>query len=210
MSEPARAAAAPSSIEDHRAERKPKAHRWTRWRRELPKRFGLSATALELASELARRADNETGECWGYQARIAADIGRSSKTVQRATAELVNAELVVYWPGGQRRGRGQPQYPSRFRLVPLEGVRSLCPQEAVTESTRPGGNAVPDGRSLCPQEAVTESTLTAVRTTKRTDPPGPPKGGEGAIAIGGSRISVRGSSPASCRSSTSSTSARRS
>ncbi|MGN6870278.1 MAG: DnaA N-terminal domain-containing protein [Solirubrobacteraceae bacterium] len=176
MTEAAAAAVAPASIEDRRADRKPKSHRWTRWRRELPKQVKLGAVALELASELARRADNETGECSGYQAGFAAAVGRSTKSVQRATTELVKAGVVVYEPG-HHRARHQRAEPCRFTLIPLEEVRTLCPQRADTVSTPQGGQADREVRSPCPPPADGLSALTAVGTTQRTEPPQPPAGG---------------------------------
>jgi hypothetical protein len=153
VSEPARADA-PASLEDRRADGKPRTHRWTRWRRELPKRYKLSAPALELAGELARRADNETGECHGYQAGFADATGRSGRTIHRATRELLRLELIAYTPGGQRPGEQRP-HPCRYRLLPLEG-RTQSPQGADTESAR-GGHTDREGRTQSPQGADTES-----------------------------------------------------
>jgi hypothetical protein len=169
VSEPARAGA-PASLEDRRADGKPRTHRWTRWRRELPKLYKLSAPALELAGELARRADNETGECHGYKAGFAAATGRSERTIHRATRELLRLELIAYTPGGQRPGKQSP-HPCRYRLLPLEGG-TPCPQEEDTQSS-PGGHTVRERGTPCPQEEDTQSSLTVLGTTSLTSLPPP-------------------------------------
>jgi hypothetical protein len=175
LSEPARSDAAPVSLEERRADRKPKSHRWTGARRQLPKLFKVSPIALELYGELARRADNETGECHGYQAGFAAAIRRSPKSVQRATRELKRLQLIEYRPGHHRPGQPRSEA-CWFRLLPLEG-RSHSPPPPDTQSAPVGGHTVRQGRSHSPPPPDTQSALTAVQTTQATGPPQPPIGG---------------------------------
>lgn len=177
MSEPARSEA-PSSIEDRRAEHKPKAHRWSRWQREVRKRYTLSSKAIALLGELVDRADNETGECWGFQDGLVRALSLSERTIRRATRELQQHRLIAYRPGHQRLGQTRPE-PCRFRLLPLEEGRPERPQVAATVTATPGGHTDRNGRPPWPQEADRVAALTVSRTTSSTEPPRPPAGGRG-------------------------------
>jgi hypothetical protein len=187
MSEPARAAAPPSSIEDRRAERKPKSHQWTRWLHEVRKRHrDLDAKELAVLGELVRRADNESGECWGRLGRsrdqerrhdrpsLVKATGLSRASVQRAIRGLVDRQLIHYKPGGPK-----VEVASRFRLLPLEEGVSLGHPGGISETPPAGDQTETRGASDGHPTGVTETPLTAFGTTRRTEPPRPPAGGRG-------------------------------
>lgn len=172
MAEPDPAHRPAASIEDRRAD-KAKSHRWvSRWPREVTKAFAgvISATSLELVAVLGRSADNDTGESWLFQANIALQMGRTERTVRRATRELERLAIIDYRQGHYRKGSTLP-VKSWFRCRPSEEWRTLCPQLADTVSasapdtlSAPGGQRAREGRSQDPQLADTVSALTAVDT----------------------------------------------
>ena len=104
MTEAARSADVPY-LPDRAAQ---KTHRWTRWRDGIPKHYRDSvdrppSRALELASELARRADNETGHCWSHYTTLHAATGLSPRTLQRAKADLERNGLITAKGSGRQR-----------------------------------------------------------------------------------------------------------
>lgn len=185
MSEPARAeasAAPAANLDEHREARKPKAHRWTRWLREVKKHpdIGVSATGRQLLDELVARADNETGEWRLYLGELAQGMGRHERTVQLKMRELVESGLIEYKPG-----RSNPRTRSWFRLIPLED-RMRIPLESGAAGDRPWGDTAPpqpeqqavaSGAARCRPWGDTAPPLTAVPTTEGTEPPRPPSGG---------------------------------
>jgi DNA-binding transcriptional ArsR family regulator len=175
MSEPARAAA-PASLDEHRA-RKEKGHRWTRWYAEVVKsRPRLGSSALAVLGELVRRADNETGECFGQLSNpdgrrgVAEATGLSPRTVQRAIAELVDEKLITYKRTGRKR--------LDFCLQPMAANTSPCRirDAKVADQTRHCDASEPPASRLS-DDTVSSSSLTACRTPSSTDPPLPPAGG---------------------------------
>ena len=55
---------------------------------------------------LASRANNETGECWPSVELLAEDTGYTTRTVDRALADLREAGLVESMLRGLKEGQG--------------------------------------------------------------------------------------------------------
>lgn len=111
MSVPARSeevaagADAPADLDRQRSRKAASHYYSTRWRDEIPARFlgAVPPRALELASELGRRANNETGHCFRTIATLADATGRSPRTVRRAIGDLERNSIVRCKRSGRKR-----------------------------------------------------------------------------------------------------------
>ena len=117
MSEPAHGEAAPAvtNIDRARARREKSesddAFVWYRWASSVNARPDIRPTTTRVATALAGRADNGTGECWPSEAKLATEAGAKVRTVRRAIAELRALGALEVTPGRGRRT-------SRYRLIP--------------------------------------------------------------------------------------------
>ena len=188
------------SLDDHR-ERKHKQHRWTRHRDEAPAKFDPPppARALEILSELARRADNETGHCYRTLDGLAEATGRSRRTAQRAIDELELNGLITVKRSGRRRIdfwlQPLPAQTTRWHIRDANVAHQKC-QRDISEAT--------PCRSCDDTLSPPLSDVTAPQTAKVTEPPSAPQGGkrastadaqlsifEGSAAGQGERASAR-------------------
>jgi len=103
--EVAAGADAPADLDRQRSRKAASHYYSTRWRDEIPARFHekVPPRALELASELGRRAHNETGHCFRTLSSLAEATGRSPRTMRRAIGDLERNSLVRRKQTGRER-----------------------------------------------------------------------------------------------------------
>jgi DNA-binding transcriptional ArsR family regulator len=125
--------AAPADLDKQRSRKSSSHYYSTRWRDEIPARFheGVPPRALELASELGRRANNDTGHCFRTIATLAEATGRSPRTVSSAIADLERNGLIRHKRDGRKR--------IDFWILPL-------PAEKRHWLRKPGGGAPDDAQ----------------------------------------------------------------
>lgn len=127
----------------------------------------LSDRAVRLYAYLARKADNETGQCWPSRPTMAKVLGCSVDTLDRAVAELVSAGAVT--KGERRDAKGE-------QTSNLYTVRRLDPQGGRTHAA--GGVAAPtrggsrtDAALSRPSELDQEPAAAAASSPRRRSDP---------------------------------------
>lgn len=73
-----------------------------KWRDYLSTHPGVSDRAFRVGYWLAQRMNGDDQCCWYSVPRIAAEMGRSERYVQRGVSELLDANLIIVVP--EKRG----------------------------------------------------------------------------------------------------------